>query len=126
MKIYDPEVEPSAAEWLATGEAERITLVESYHRRRRIRLPQLTIHATIHVVVENQIALGEAVVIETLARLRTEGLTRHDALHAVGMVLAENIYEILKASPTDTSDPNPLYFDRLRRLTAADWLRSGA
>jgi hypothetical protein len=126
MKTYDPEVEPSAAEWLAIGEAERITLVESYHRRRRIRLPQLTIHATIHVVVENQVALGEAVVIDTLARLRTEGLTRHDALHAVGMVLAGQIYEILKSPPTDTSDPNPFYFDRLRRLTAAEWLRSGS
>lgn len=126
MNTYDPEVEPSKTEWLATGEAERIALVESYHRRHRIRLPRLTVHATIHVVVENQLALGEAVVIDALARLRTEGLTRHDALHAVGMVLAEHIYGILKAAPTDTSDPNPPYFDRLRRLTAAEWLRSGS
>jgi hypothetical protein len=125
MKTYDPDVGPSGAEWLAIDEAERITLVESYHRRRRIRLPRLTVHATIHVVVENQIALGEAVVIDALARLRNEGLTRHDAVHAVGMVLAGQIYELLKAPPDDTSDPNPPYFDRLRRLTAAEWLRSG-
>lgn len=125
MKTYDPEVGPSAAEWLAIDEAERIVLVESYHRRRRIRLPQLTVHATIHVVVENQIALGEVVVTDALARLRTEGLTRHDAVHAVGMVLAGQIYELLQSPPADTSDPNPPYFDRLRRLTAAEWLRSG-
>ena len=125
MKTYDPEVEPSAVKWLAIDEAERIALVESYHRRRRIRVPRLTLHATIHVVVENQIALGEAVVIDALTRLRAEGLTRHDAVHAVGMVLAENIYELLKSPPADTSDPNPPYFDRLRRLTAAEWLRSG-
>jgi hypothetical protein len=125
MKIYDPEVGPSAAEWLAVDEAERIALAESYHRRRRIRVPQLTLHATIHVVVENQIALGEAVVIDALARLRSEGLTRHDAVHAVGMVLAGQIYELLKSPLADTSDPNPPYFDHLRRLTAAEWLRSG-
>ena len=86
MKTYEPEIAPSAAEWLAIDEAERISLVESYHRRYRTQLPQLTLHATIHVVVENQIALGEAVVIDSVARLRAEGLTRHDAVHAVGMV----------------------------------------
>ena len=81
MKTYDPEIGTSSAEWLAIDEAERIALVESYHRRRHIRVPQSTLHATIHVVVENQIALGEAVVIDALARLRAEGLTRHDAMH---------------------------------------------
>ena len=85
----------------------------------------MTLHATIHVVVENQIALGEAVVIEALARLQAEGLTRHDAVHAVGMALAENIYELLKFPQGQTSDPNLEYFDRLRHLTAAEWLRSG-
>jgi len=125
MQTYDPDLGPSTAEWLATDEAERIALVESYHRRRRIRVPPLTLHATIHVVVENQIALGEVVVIDALARLRAEGLTRHDAVHAVGMVLAGHIYELLKSPPTQTSDPNPPYLDRLRRLTAAEWLRSG-
>jgi hypothetical protein len=125
MKIYDPEAAPLAAEWLVLDESERIALVESYHRRRRIRVPRLTLHATIHVVVENQVALGEAVVMEALGRLQAEGLTRHDAVHAVGLVLAEHIYELLKAPPDQTSDPNPQYVDRVRRLTAAEWLRSG-
>jgi hypothetical protein len=125
MKTYDPEARTSAAEWLAIDEAERIALVESYHRRRRIRVPQLTLHATIHVVVENQIALGEVAVIDALARVRAEGLTRHDAVHAVGMVLAGHIYELVKSPPAQTSDPNPPYLDHLRRLTAAEWLRSG-
>lgn len=126
MKTYDPDAGPAATEWLAIDEAERIGLVESYHRRRRIEVPQLTLHATIHVVVENQIALAESVVIDTVARLQAEGLTRHDAVHAVGMVLAGQFYELLKAPPADASDPNPPYFDRLRRLTAAEWLRSGS
>ena len=126
MKTYDPDAGPGATEWLAIDEAERIALVEAYHRRRRIEVPQLRLHATIHVIVENQIALGEAVVIDTVGRLQAEGLTRHDAVHAVGMVLAGQIYELLKVPPADASDPNPPYFDRLRRLTAAEWLRSGS
>lgn len=125
MQTYDPEVEPLAADWLAIDEAERIALVESYHRRRRIRVPRLTLHATIHVIVENQMALGEVVVIDALARLRAEGLTRHDAVHAVGMVLAGHMYELLKSPPAPTSDPNPPYLDHLRQLTAAEWRRSG-
>jgi len=125
METYDPDVEPSATEWLETDEAERIALVESYHRRRRIQVPQLTLHATIHAVVENQVALGEAEVVDALVRLRAEGLTRHDAVHAVGMVLAEHIYDLLKSMPAKTSDPNAPYLKRLRGLTAAEWLRSG-
>jgi hypothetical protein len=125
MEIYDPEVGPSADEWLSTDEAERITLVKSWHHRRGIRVPRMTLHATVHVVVENQIALGEPGVIDTLARLRAEGLTRHDAVHAVGLVLTEHIYDLLNSTSPTTTDLNGPYLDRLRRLTAAEWLRSG-
>ena len=79
---YDPDVNRQAGEWLATGEAERIAVVEDYHRGQNVRLPRPTLHATIHTVVENQLALGEQVVIEALARLRSEGLTRHEAVVA--------------------------------------------
>ena len=73
MKTYDPEVGPSSAMWLLMDEAERIALVESYHRQRPYSSPRLTLHATIHVVVENQVALGEAAVIDALAQLRLKG-----------------------------------------------------
>jgi len=70
-------------------EVERVVAVETYHRRQRIRLPRATLHATIHSVVENQVALGEDAVVETFARLRSGGLTRHEAVHAIGAVLAD-------------------------------------
>ena len=125
MRKYDPEVDRQADEWLATGEAERIAAVEACHRRRRIRLPRPTLHATIHTVVENQLALGEQVVIEALARLRSEGLTRHEAVHAIGMVLAEQIYDVLMDQGAVTSDPNTPYLARGRQLTAEQWRQSG-
>lgn len=125
MTKYDPEVDQQADRWLATGEADRIAAVEAYHRRHRIRLPRPTLHATVHTVVENQLALGEQVVIEALARLRSEGLTRHEAVHAIGMVLAEQIYDVLKAQGEVTFDLNKPYLDRVRRLTAEHWRQSG-
>jgi hypothetical protein len=125
MTNYDPEVAPKAEEWLATDEAERIAAVEAYHRRHRIRLPRPTLHAAIHTVVESQLALGEPVVIDALARLRSEGLTRHEAVHATGMALADQIYDLLKDQPGGRLDANKPYFDRLKQLTAEPWRKSG-
>jgi hypothetical protein len=125
MAKYDPEVDQQADSWLAIGEADRIAAVEAYHRHQRIRLPRPTLHATIHTVVENQLAFGEQVVIEALARLRSEGLTRHEAVHAIGMVLAEQIYDVLKDQTGAKSDPNKPYLDRVRQLTAEQWRQSG-
>ena len=125
MTKYDPEVDQQADRWLATGEADRIAAVEAYHQHHRIRLPRPTLHATIHTVVENQVALGEQVVIEALARLRSEGLTRHEAVHAIGMVLAEQIYDVLKDQTGGKSDANKPYLDRVRQLTAEQWRQSG-
>jgi hypothetical protein len=59
MRRYDPIKAPTPEEWLALDEQERIILAEDYHRRARIRLPNATLHATMHAVVENQIALGD-------------------------------------------------------------------
>ena len=125
MTKYDPEDDQQGDRWLASGEADRIAAVEAYHRRRRIRLPRPTLHATIHTVVENQLALGEQVVVEALARLRSEGLTRHDAVHAIGMVLAEQIYDVLKDRGEAKSDLNKSYLDRVRQLTAEQWRQAG-
>jgi hypothetical protein len=120
---YNPEKTPPAAEWLALDESERIAMVESWHRRAGIHFPGAKAHAIIHTVVENQIALGKTVIVESLARLCTEGLSRHDAIHAIGSVLAKHMFHVLKGTsgPDSTED----YYDRVRRLTATDWQRSG-
>src|SRR2546422_10880001 len=95
LDAYDPEPAPSAANWLALDETERIDLVSSYHGRKKIRLPNSQLHAVIHVIVENQLALRESVVVDTLARLQSEGLSRHDALHAVGSAPSRDLDELV-------------------------------
>ena len=121
MDSYDPDKSRAAADWLELDEAERIELVSSYHRRKKIRLPNAQLHAVIHVVVENQLALGEQVVVETLARLQREGLSRHDALHAIGSVLAADLYELMQETSEPTGDIYRRYLERLQKLTAKNW-----
>ena len=125
MQHYDPLEAPDPEEWLELDEQERIDLVRNYHRRARVRLPNEQLHATLHAVVEAQIALGDETPARRIAqRLIGEGLDRHEAIHAIGMVLAEHIYDVLKTEKSGKDDPNAPYFAALERLTAEDWRRS--
>ena len=118
---YDPYREPERDEWLATDEGERTELVRTYHKRKGVALPNALLHAAIHVTVENQIALGDEMPVKRkLSDLLREGLDRHDAIHAIGSVLAEHIYLIMKGELQE-EDPNPKYLEALSQLTAKSW-----
>ena len=52
MQRYDPLKAPDPEEWLALDEQERMELVQDYHRRMRIRLPNAKLHAVAHAIVE--------------------------------------------------------------------------
>ena len=127
MQRYDPDQAPDPKEWIAMDEQERIQVVEQYHRRAGIRLPNATVHAVIHAVVESQIAEGDKLPVRrTLERLMSEGLDRHDALHAIGSELVMHMHDLLSRSEAvSKADPNSAYYAALERLTAEEWLRSG-
>ena len=120
MNSYNPDLSPAAKEWLETDEGERIALVSAYHQDNKITLANAQLHAVIHVVVENQLALDEEGVFNTLIRLQREGLSRHDALHAIGSVLAENLYELLHEQDS-SGDAYQKYLGQLQKLTAQSW-----
>ncbi|SRR5712691_575609 len=124
MDTYDPDTPLRGADWLEIDEGERLELVSSYHRRKKIRLPNAQLHSVIHVVVENQLALGEEAVVRTLARLQAEGLGRHDALHAIGSVLAVDLYELMRESLASSDDTYVRYLERLEKITAKNWRAS--
>jgi hypothetical protein len=71
MDRYDPEVAPDAEGWLALDEDERLLLVEWYHRDVRADISKAArpLHASMHVVVENQLASNDEPVVRALARL---------------------------------------------------------
>jgi len=124
MESYDPEQPIDPEGWNALDEAERQVLVERHHRKIHIKVPNLRAHAAIHVVVENQVALGdEFPAQETLTRLMGEGLSRHDAIHAIGSVLAEHMWNLLKDDATD-KDHNAEYSRQLEELTAESWRKN--
>jgi hypothetical protein len=121
MSRYDPDKLPNKA-WLAMDEAERITSIEAFHKRAGIQLPDHTIHAVIHSIIEAQVAEGDALpVAATLRRLMAEGLNRHDAIHAIGALLAQTIHQLLGPKP-QADKANQAYLDDVKSLTAKQWL----
>jgi hypothetical protein len=100
--FYNPDQAPDPREWLALDEHERIRLAKNYHASARIKVPDAKAHALFHAIVENQIAEGFGPTCRTVDRLQKEGLTRHDAIHAVGSVIAEFTFEAMHG----TSQPS--------------------
>lgn len=124
MHRYDPLEPPDPEEWLSLDEQERILLIERHHRRASEKMPNLALHATVHAVVETQAAMkDETPVRRTLERLQEEGLDRHDAVHAVGSVLAAHMFELLKGNAPEEGS-NAFYWAQVEALTADSWRRS--
>lgn len=124
MKTYNPLQAPDSEEWLALDEYERINLVEDYHRESGDEVPEgsETIHATIHVMVENQFVLDDQPVFAVVAKLIRQGLDRHEAIHAVGAVLSEDLFDMQRGGIDETWNQES-YNKRLQKLTAKRWRR---
>jgi hypothetical protein len=123
MRAYDPLNAPDPDAWQSMDEDERMTLVLDHHRKAAVKLPNARVHAAIHVIVENQIALGDEIPAQsTLARLMREGLDRHEAIHAVGSVLINFLHELLGGGDAGPK-ANERYYKELKKLRAAKWLK---
>jgi len=119
---YDPDVGPDSTPWLELDEAGRLAAVRQYHKRAKERAASPEAHAAIHVAVETQLAEGHPSAKAALERLLREGLDRHDAIHAIGSVLAGEMFAMLKSKrPHDAA----AYSRKLDALTASGW-RAGS
>ncbi len=116
---YDPDKPVDAGEWLALDEMEQQFVVERYHKRARVHLPSLRMHAIMHAAIETQVAEGHAAACRALERMLAEGLQRHDAVHAVGSVLAKHMFGILKEGH---AFDDKAYTSDLDALSAERWL----
>ena len=124
LTTYDPDEAPDPEAWLALDETERIDLALQHHRRAAIKVPNLKVHAVIHNVVETQIAMGDDTPVRsTILRLQGEGLDRHEAIHAVGSILAGRIYDLMQEGLSE-GDPNEQYREELEQLSAKEWRRA--
>ena len=96
-------------------------LAAAHHRAARIRLPSVETHALFNAVVENQVAEGLDCVVRAMARLMSEGLSRHDALHAIGSVVAEHPYAIARKTKDDPKTIQTQYNAAVEQLSAKVW-----
>jgi len=77
------------------------------------------LHVIIHQTVENQLAAKDPPVVhETLERLVRSGLSRHEAIHAIGSVLSVEMWEILKEERPFEEER---YERGLQQLDAREW-----
>ena len=120
MNHYDPDHAPNPDQWLALDEQIRIQLAEEHHRVARIKLPNLKAHAIFHAIVENQLAENLEPVVRAMNRLTADGLSRHEAIHAVASVVAEHIHDLFNAK-TDKNNSTAIYSAAVERLTARSW-----
>ncbi len=123
IRAYDPLNAPDPDDWQSMDEPERMMLVTEYHRQAGVELPNEQVHAVVHVIVENQIALGdETSAPATLERMMREGLDRHEAIHAVASVLVDFMQALVLGDAAPGA--NERYNEELEKLTAAEWLET--
>jgi hypothetical protein len=122
---YDADIGPDPAEWLALDEHEKLRLVKDYHRRADEDFPRPDVHGLAHVVVENQVAMGDELPVRRkLEALMDEGLDRHAAIHAIGAVLMMHINDVMNgAAQGPAPQVHDAYFAELEALTAESWRR---
>lgn len=125
MQSYNPSKTPNRRDWLSMDEAERVELISQYHEENGEYGESLEAHAAIHCAVETQIAMKTPEVCDALGRLLGHGLHRHDAIHAIGSILAEHINDLLSRKEDVEDNPNKKYYERLSRLNASDWRSDG-
>src|SRR4051812_2751492 len=124
LTYYDPNTAPDAREWLALDALERIRLAKNYHQAARIKLPDSKAHAIFHAAVENQIAEGFGPSCRALERLQREGLSRHDAVHAIGSAVAKFAFDSLHTPDgRSAGDTQRELNAAIEALSAATWLR---
>lgn len=115
---YDADHAPAG--WLEHDEALRTAAIAYYHDTHQPHpAPEsLRLHAICHGLVETQLAEGDPHVTPALARLMGEGLSRHDALHAIGTVALAAFYQAVEGVAVDPQG----YADAVAALTKEDWL----
>jgi len=97
---YNPEIPPDPELWLASGEMERMVLVNEFHQKAGLSLGSHKrdgVHATFHVMAENQLATIDEPELATIRRkvaymISKLGLTRHEAIHKLGMHISGQIH----------------------------------
>jgi hypothetical protein len=120
---YDAEHAPAPGPWLDSSESERLARVQRYHElalEPADQPPSASLHAGLHVMVENQLATNQPPQARAaLGRLMAEGLSRHNAIHAIAWLAGEHLKQAQREQRL--IDPSQ-YASDLDQLTRQSWL----
>lgn len=119
MNEYNASKIPNPEKWLALDELTRLELVTEFVNKyeKHIEEQARRIHASLHVIVENQLAMKSEPTPETYSRLIKQGLNRHEVIHAIGAVISEDMFNIMQGD----KEQGLKYQERLKKLTAKKW-----
>ena len=119
---YNPESPPAPGEWLQLPEHERVRIVATYHMVHRLKSGSAKAHAALHAIVENQAATGYGPTVRALARLQRQGLSRHEAVHAVGSIVSGFMFAAMNSpSQPDSHALQSAINSRIEALDAQSW-----
>jgi hypothetical protein len=119
---YNPESPPAPGEWLQLPEHERVRIVATYHMVHRLKSGSAKAHAALHAIVENQAATGFGPTVRALARLQRQGLSRHEAVHAVGSIVSGFMFAAMNSpSQPDSHALQSAINSRIEALDAQSW-----
>lgn len=122
LESYDALQAPEPHEWLALPDQQRIELVLAYHHGIGDRGENEQVHCMLHAIVENQAAMGERFPVrEKIRQLMAQGLDRHQAVHAICLVLANHMRRQANAI-NRRGDDEQRYASEVRRQTARKYL----
>ena len=123
MDNYNPMIAPDPTAWLDLPEQDRLDLALEAHADVAKRLPNPKIHAVMHVLVENQVAMREEPEVAcALERLVREGLDRHEAIHAIASTCLEDLFTALRNKTVFSMEK---YTKKISELSAESWLKNG-
>jgi hypothetical protein len=121
MLKYNASRDPDPTEWLEADDGSRLWAIQRHHEKRQSHeMPPggWVGHSILHAAVECQIAEGNPEESRTtLSRLQRQGLTRHEAVHAIASVLAVRLWEAARGTPYDEA----AYVRALNELTPESW-----
>ncbi len=126
--MHDPSVAPNPSAWLALDEISRGDQMREWHAAHpnpalHGAIPNPDLHASVHAVIETQIAENDPpVVAQTVDRLTAEGVNRHAVVHAIMDALVMQMH----ASMTSGAEFDvAAYAMALSRMEGADIVARG-
>ncbi len=118
---YDPSAGPDFGSWLDLSEEETILATKKYHddHEPETDIGSAIIHAAMHAVVETQIAMIDPPQVHRAFTKLVDGeLDRHEAIHIIGAVLAEQLYHLMELQKSAQYNP---YGRSLAELDVKKW-----